>query len=110
MKERHIVAQLALVVAMMVSCNDEKAQRVDFDELGLSETKTEFAVSFHSIDGSLITESTQLEPNAVYILQITTSDPVGFKFRKTEGFTFVNDEIDMLHLNTVHKYRIRTSA
>jgi len=111
MRKIHLLTGLwASVILMLSACADERQDQVKFENLASTNTKSELRVSYYTPAGELIAERTPLSANTEYILEITSDQPAGFKFRKTDGFTFVEPDVNMFDVSTTKRYRIKTNA
>lgn len=110
MRHKQNLLPLLLAFMLLASCMDEKIQQMKFEDLTLSDTKATVEVEYYTASGELVSDASQIKPDTEYILKITSDYPVGLKFRKTDGFTFLNGEQDMFSLSTNKSYNIKTNS
>ena len=88
----------------MVACSDAQEEPsalsdINLDEITWVESKSPIEIKLYNTKGELVTESSQLEPNREYRLEVNSDVEIGFKIRKKDGFSVVNNENGFLPIS-----------
>ena len=102
------------VVSLVTACTDayqkpSASSDVNLDEITWVESKSPIEVNLYDAKGVPVTKSSQLEPNTEYRLEINSNVEMGFKIKKKDGFSVLNNENGFLPISENPSFTIITS-